>query len=644
VQISDENLHHVREVMDEVFGAENAIAIVVVKKTGGLGAKAIKSAADYLLWYARNNQSAKYHALFQRKELGKGESTGERYDQLMSQDGKTRRPMTPEERNSPDDVPAGWRAYQLDNLTSGAFRKNTTVDYRFEGEVFHPGQNACWKTTVEGLDRLTQFGRIQKAGKTIRYVRFLDDFPCTEVTNVWDDVAGAADKLYVVQTSPSVIQRCLLMTTDPGDLVLDPTCGSGTTAYVAEQWGRRWITADVSRVPLALARQRLLTATFSWYDLKDEERGPAGGFVYKRKQNKKGEEVGGIVPHVTLKSIANNEPPAEEVLVDRPEKNEKITRVTGPFTFEAMIPTPSDLDSRSREPSGTGGDAEPGIATTGSGSARRTYHEVQNEGSRMLEVLRRSPVLRLDGNRTITLHNIRPPAKSLSLSAEALVKNGNDTPVAFVFGPENAAVSEKLVKQAAFEARAKSFAHLYVIGFAIQPHARQLVDQSEAIMDIPATYVQAAPDLLMGDLLKNMRSSQIFSVCGLPEISLRKRKNNGENGDTKYEVELLGLDVFDPTTMETHHRGGNDVPAWFLDTDYNDLCFHVCQAFFPRTSAWDNIKKALKGDYSESVWDHLAGTISAPFEAGGQQQIAVKVIDDRGNELVVVKKLAEAKM
>ena len=159
-------------------------------------------------------------------------------------------------------------------------------------------------------------------------------------------------------------------------------------------------------------------------------------------------------------------------------------------------------------------------------------------------------------------------------------------------------------------------------------------------MDIPATYVQATPDLLMGDLLKNMRSSQIFSVCGLPEIEVRKRKN-GKGEAPKYEVELLGLDVFDPTTMETQHRRGDDVPAWFLDTDYNDLCFHVCQAFFPRTSAWDNLKKALKGDYSESVWDHLAGTISAPFEAGDQKQIAVKVIDDRGNELVVVKKLAD---
>jgi adenine-specific DNA-methyltransferase len=432
---------------------------------------------------------------------------------------------------------------------------------------------------------------------------------------------------------------------------------------VAEQWGRRWITIDVSRVPLALARQRLLTATFPWYELADEPRGPAGGFVYRRKQNAKGEEIGGIVPHVTLKSIANNEPPAEEVLVDRPEVKSGIVRVSGPFCFEATIPTADDLDlaSGGRQPPGSSPGHEPGFV------------------DRMLEVLRRSPVLRLGGNRTVTFKNVRVPAKSLSLSAEAVVDaetNGSrarrgspdpaetpdrrslaasgdlrseqvarsetghsatghsaDKPVAFVFGPENGAVSEKLVFEAAKEAHAKNYSHLYVIGFAIQPHARSLVENCEAVIGLPATYVQATPDLLMGDLLKNMRSSQIFSVCGLPDVEVVKAKEG------KVQVKLLGLDTFDPVTMETEHRRGDDVPAWFLDTDYNNLCFHVSQAFFPRTSAWDNLKKALKGTYEESVWDHLAGITSAPFEPGEHRQIAVKVIDDRGNELLVVKKL-----
>jgi hypothetical protein len=211
--------------------------------------------------------------------------------------------------------------------------------------------------------------------------------------------------------------------------------------------------------------------------------------------------------------------------------------------------------------------------------------------------------------------------------------------VAFVFGPENAAVSQKLVYEAALEANAKSYTHLYVIGFAIQPNARQLVDKCADVIGIPATYVQATPDLLMGDLLKNMRSSQIFSVCGLPEV----RINRQDAKDAKrFQVELVGLDVFDPVTMKVEHRKGDDVPAWLLDTDYNGLCFHVTQAFFPRTAAWDNLKKALKGDYDETVWDHLSGTVSAPFEGGEHGQVAVKVIDDRGNELLVVKGLKEA--
>ena len=262
---------------------------------------------------------------------------------------------------------------------------------------------------------------------------------------------------------------------------------------------------------------------------------------------------------------------------------------------------------------------------------------------RMLEVLRKSPVLRLEGNKTVMLKNVRPPAKTLSLSAEAMIPNGTERPVTFVFGPENGAVSEKLVYEAAREAHAKSYSHLYVIGFAIQPNARMLIDKSAEVVGISATYVQATPDLMMGDLLKNMRSSQIFSVCGLPEIELRKLKIKSKDTPQQYDVELLGMDVFDPVTMEVNHRSGDDVPAWFLDTDYNGLCFHVGQAFFPRTGAWESLRKALTGEYEEGVWEHLAGTTSAPFEPGEHKQVAVKVIDDRGNELLIVKPLSEAK-
>jgi adenine-specific DNA-methyltransferase len=257
----------------------------------------------------------------------------------------------------------------------------------------------------------------------------------------------------------------------------------------------------------------------------------------------------------------------------------------------------------------------------------------------MIEVLRRSPVLHVGGGKRVTLANVRPPAKSLSLSAEAISVNGDEKPVAFVFGPENGAVSEKLVNAAITEARMKAYTHLYVVGFAIQPHARTLIENADAMGLVPATYVQATPDLMMGDLLKNMRSSQIFSVCGLPDITIHKAPPETKGGAPRYQVELLGLDTFDPTTMDADHRDGDDVPAWLLDIDYNELSFHVSQAFFPRTGAWNDLRKALKGDYDDSVWEHLAGTKSAPFEAGEHAQIAVKVIDDRGNELLVVKKL-----
>ena len=616
VQISDENLHHVREVMDEVFGTENFCSLVTFVKTTSATTELLGTTSDYLLWYARGKPTVKYRQLYTYKDLiGDG---GSGYNRVLLPDG-TRRLLSVEEKRNPDLLPQGSKIYSLDNLTSSRPAQLGDVrEFAFKGKVFSPGKGT-FKTDKPGLESLAKANRLEVAGNTLRYVRFLDDFLVSPLPNNWSDttIAGfAANKLYVVQTATKVVERCLLMTTDPGDLVLDPTCGSGTTAYVAEQWGRRWITIDTSRVPLALARQRLLTATFPWYDLKDNNRGPAGGFTYKRKQNKKGEEVGGIVPHITLGSIANNEPPAEEVLVDRPERENGITRVTGPFCFEATIPTPLDWEGDGVEDS--------------CASSTEAYGSFVD---RMLEVLRKSPVLRLEGNKTVTFKNIRPPAKTLSLSAEALVTNGQEKPVAFVFGPENGAVSEKLVYEAAREAHAKNYTHLYVIGFAIQPNARTLIEKCADVMGVSATYVQATPDLMMGDLLKNMRSSQIFSVCGQPEIKVTRNK------EKQYQVELLGLDVFDPITMDVMHRSGDDVPAWFLDTDYNELCFHVSQAFFPRTSAWDNLKKALKGEYEESVWDHLSGATSAPFEPGEHKQIAVKVIDDRGNELLVVRKL-----
>jgi adenine-specific DNA-methyltransferase len=617
VQIGDENVHHVRELMDEVLGAENFCALIAYRTSVPLTSAGLAGVVDYILWYAKDRQCYKFRDLFVPREVGEKS----RYSSVELPDG-ARRGLTAEEKANPEVLPRGSRLFSVMDLASSGYTASCTFDFEYKGRAYRPSSGKSWKTTKEGMEALARANRISDSGKTIRYVLYLDDFPVMKLSNAWNDTTGELDKQYVVQTHAKVIERCMLMTTDPGDLVLDPTCGGGTSAWTAEQWGRRWITVDVSRVPLALARQRLLTASYDWFELQDNRRGPASGFVYKRKRNNRGEEVGGIVPHVTLGSIANQGPADEIVLVDRPEKCTDITRVTGPFTFEATIPTPVDFE----------GD---GIEDSGAGKAEDYGSFVE----RMIEVLRRSPVIRLEGNRTINLKSVRPPAKTLSLSAEALLINGAERPVAIVFGPENGAVSEKLVFNAAREAHAKAYAHLYVIGFAIQPHARELIENCEQVAGIPATYVQATPDLLMGDLLKNMRSSQIFSLCALPEIIVRptKARKKGERGE--FEVELLGLDSFDPIKMVNESKEGADVPAWFLDTDYNGLCFKVCQAFFPKTGAWENLKRALKADYDDSLWDHLAGTVSAPFEAGENRQVAVKVIDERGNELMKVEKL-----
>jgi adenine-specific DNA-methyltransferase len=645
VQISDENLHHVREVMDEVLGPENFVAIIQFVKTSGLeSSERVSSACDYLLWFAKDKDSIKYRSLWNSK-IGTAKSG---YSHIELVNGERRR-LSPQENDGREAIPEGARLFAISDLTKPG--PGSRYEVTMDGRVFTSGAR-WWGTTPESMQKLIGAKRVIPIGNTLRFVRYLDDFAQSSMNNLWEDtgIAGfSSDKLYVVQTNTKVIERCLLLTTDPGDLVLDPTCGSGTTAYVAEQWGRRWLTCDTSRVPLALARQRLLTAMFPWYKVKDGSEHPSSGFEYQRRQNRKGEEVGGIVPHVTLRSIANNEPPEEEVLVDRPEEDKSVTRITGPFCFEATIPTPLDVEG-SEKP-----ETERAAIETPSEQAG-SYMD------RMLDILRRSPLLRLEGNRTVRLHNIRPLTRTLAGLVEANVEasaegqtptlvdvvgeaaeaNGlllpgmSRKPVAIVFGPENGSISEGLVYGAAKEAAAKDYTHLYCIGFAIEPNARQLIQSCEEVMGIAATYVQATMDLNMGDLLKNMRSSQIFSVCGLPEIAVRKM------ADGRYEVELLGLDVFDPISMENHHSKGDDVPAWLLDTDYNGMCFHVTQAFFPRTSAWDALKKALKADYEASLWDHLAGAVSAPFEADKNAQIAVKVIDDRGNELMVVKKLSDA--
>ena len=617
VQISDENVHYVREIMDEVFGRDSFVGEIVYKTTSGAKQKAsLRRTSDRIIWYAKSIDAMKFNRLFVQSEIDTG-----LFSRVEDKDGN-RRPLTPEEKANPHRLPDGLRPFRSLPLHSQG--SGDSDPREFNGQKWTISPDSHWRHTVDGFNRLAEKGRIIQEKTVLGSVYYFDDFAFEELTNNWTDTGPELHKDYVVQTSEKVIQRCMLMTTDPGDLVLDPTCGSGTTAFVAERWGRRWITTDVSRVPVSLARQRLLTAIYPYYQLKEPQRGPAGGFVYKRKQNRKGEEVGGIVPHVTLKSIANDEPPAEEVLVDKPETESDVVRITGPFCVEAVLPTPLSPESEALE-------------------IREPSPDEDDHISRMIKVLSLSPELRMPtgggvGGSTFKLNKVRPPAKSMSLHAEAeTAGRDGDERVAVVFGPANGAISERAVVDAAKEANPKGYARLLVIAFAIEPAARQTVARSEETLGIPATYAQATTDLVMSDLLKNTRSSQIFAIVGLPDIDLEKLPEKGGDGEDLWQVTLNGLDTFNPATMEPASRRGDDVPCWMLDTDYDGQCFRAGQIFFPRTSAWDKIRHAVRADFADSVWEALRGNISAPFIAG--EQIAVKVLDDRGNELLVVRKV-----
>lgn len=643
VQIADENLHHVKEIMDEVFGSNNFCAIISFQKTSGASSPdarvdVIGSVCDYIIWYARDATQMKYRQLFVPTDEGKA------FDDFFSWvelENGTRRRLTEEEREDASRI--NGRRFALDNLTSQ--NDNQMYPVKIGADTFAPSKRG-WRTTENGMKRLIAARRVEVNGKSLRYVQYAGDFAYSRLQSLWSDtgIAGfSSRKLYVVQTNPKVIQRCMLMCTEPGDLVFDPTCGSGTTAYVAEQWGRRWITCDTSRVPLALARQRLLTATFPYYELKDHQVGPQGGFVYRRRQNRKGDEVGGLVPHITLKSIANDEQPVMEVLVDRPEVNEKVTRVAGPFVVEATIApaqtveleagAPAESEAQSLDDALGDADAANGGLPLHVAEPAGRYTDPATHIERMTQVLRQSKTLRLPGNRELVLADIRRMTDSDAIHAEGLDAEGNR--IAVVFGPEDGAISSDVVFEAAREAYFLKFPHLYFFGFAIQAKARELLED-RAKLRVPCTYVTVTPDVAMSDLLKTSRASEIFSVTGLPDAVVRKAGKKNEDGADLWEVELRGLDIFNPATMDQEDIPAQNLPAWMLDTDYDGMCFYATQVFFPKTAAWDNLQKSLKAEFDPSVWEHLAGTVSEPFPIGPKRRVAVKVIDERGNELMRV--------
>lgn len=611
VQISDDNVHHVREVLDEVFPG-GFVSQISFQTTSGFESSTLPTVGDFLLWYSKDKNTVRYNKIFQPQpiELGSGNARW-----VLLPDG-TYRGVTAAEARGEVPLPADVKLYNPGDLQSqGA--ASEPQPFEFEGKTYLPGGNSHWKANYpEGMNRLAKAGRIHIAKNSIRYRRYADDFPFQQLGNIWTDtITGnfTDDKVYVVQTGVKVVERCIHMTTEPGDLVLDITCGSGTTAYTAEQWGRRWITVDTSRVPIALARQRLLTSTFPWYRLKNPAQGPLGGFIYERKRNNKGEEVGGLVPRITLKSIANDEDPKLETIIDRAEVNDKITRVCGPFTVEATIQAAMNMEEDSPSPQPTT-------------SSPRAYLD------RMIEVLRQSKTLNLPGNISVELETVSSLADREYLHAEGVARNGIEKRIAIVFGPEDGAIGSEYVFNAHTEALQQGYSQLFLFGFAIDAKAREMLEK----LKLPTAYVAVTPDVVMSDLLKTSKSSEIFSITGLPDVKLEE-VGKGKDGIPLHRVVIKGLDIFRPDTMETDEIRAENLPCWMLDTNYNGMAFFASQVFFPKTSAWDNLQKSLKGQFADSVWEHLAGTASEPFALGDKKRIAVKAIDERGNELMVVK-------
>ena len=627
VQISDENLHHVREAMDEVFGSKNFVCLIAFTKTTGFSGRTLSSIADYMLWYAKNVETVKYRQLYRPKEPG--------------DEGATKYKPVEEFAAIPEGRFAPGRLATLDQLTSqGA--STTDQAFGYLDRNWRPPAGMHWKTTVDGMKRLAQAGRLVVEGNSLRYVRFIDDFPVFQISNIWEDVGGIQErtegKLYVVQTATLAVQRCVLMTTDPGDLVVDPTCGSGTTAYVAEQWGRRWITCDTSRVALALARQRLLTATFPYYKLRHPvgatgpvaqgeatprpygASGVSGGFIYK------------TVPHVTLRSIAQNEPPEQERLYDQPEIDRSKVRVSGPFTVEAIpVPAMEDVALASGRPAAADGGA------TAVGDRRYSEGRVANPAAdhitTMIELLRKAGV-NFPGGKKLLLLNLRPLGVGwLHAEAEARQNGGKPQRVAVSFGPRHGPISGVQTEEATRTARANAYDVLILAGFSIDAAAQDFI-QKNPLKGLVVHFANVNPDVLVGDLLKTSRASQLFTVFGSPDVKLEKQK------DGSYVARLLGVDIYDPNTGELQQSRGEDVAAWFLDQDYDGYTFCISQAFFPSDSgAWEKVERALKGTLDPEKFEALRGTVSLPFQAGKQKRVAVKVIDMRGNEVISIKAL-----
>ncbi|MGH3634787.1 MAG: site-specific DNA-methyltransferase, partial [Mycobacterium sp.] len=617
VQIGDENVHMVRSLLDEIFGTSNFIAQISFAKTSGATDQFLSRVNDYLIWYARDVGSVKYRPLYLTKEVG-GIGGGE-YRFVELPDGA---------RISASEATAlglSGRAFRYDNLTSQSMGRQkgegaaSWFPVEINGKSYTPSTQSRWKTNQAGMERLLAANRVHARKNSLAYVRYIDDFPARALNTIWHDTAIAGrpgDKTYVVQTSPKVLERCILMTTDPGDLVVDPTCGSATAAFVAEKWGRRWITMDTSRVALTLARQRLMAAQFPYYNLADPSGDVRKGLLYKH------------VPHVTLKSIANNPDikprmskneidaailrHAEgETLYDQADEDIHKVRVSGPFTMESLSPHATVTPPRSESEK---------TATEDDGSAfeksiidNLLKAGVQN--GRKLERL---------------LFDSLVPFVGTRIQAEGIQKE-TEQRIAVSIGPQFGTVDPEWIRLAAREAtRGLGFDVLLVCAFAFDPQANESVKEF-SIGRIRVVLVRMNSDLAMGDvLLKKTGSGNLFTIFGEPDIDITR------DGDD-LTVEIKGVDVYNPTTGEIRSSDTREIALWMIDTDYDGESFFVRHCYFTGDNdPYKRLKAALKADIDVDAWETLYQTKSRPFKRPEKGKIAVKVINHYGDEVLQV--------
>jgi adenine-specific DNA-methyltransferase len=670
VQIGDENSHLVRALLDEVFGPENFFSQITFLKTSSSTSE-FGGTADVVLWYAKDRESVKYRQLYKQKNTGGIGGSG--YTRVELPDG-TRRPLTRQEVADNSLLPEGARVFAGDNLTSQSMGRAkgegaaSWFKVNIEGRDYDPGPKARWKTNSEGMERLLAAGRVlPTSGKNLSYLRYLDDFPAVPMANVWTDTLGqnqfGGDKVYVVQTALPVTQRCMLMCTDPGDLVLDPTCGSGTTAFVAEQWGRRWITIDTSRVALALARQRIMGSRFPWYLLADSAEGfrkeqsltatvlprtsftndIRHGFVYER------------VPHIMLRSIATNPDikpgmsrteidavikrhAAFELLFDKPFEESKRVRVAGPFTVESLSPHRA-LSFQDWE--------EPASEAQGAQSVASPNFEQS-----ILDNLSTAGIQNGTKSERIEFAAFEAYAGSYIQAIGEQVPTGEHarpSRVGIAVGPQYGTVSASYVKNAAKEAiQAENVDLLCILGFAFDPNVTNVTEASgvtvEASVDgfaqvegarllgkLPVLMVRMNADLLMGEELKKTGAGNLFTVFGEPDIDISTTSNG-------YVVDLKGVDIYDPTTGVVRSSDTSQIALWMIDTDYNGESFFVRHCYFTGGSdPYKRLKAAMKADINHDAWESIYQTVSRPFPPPAEgNKIAVKVINDYGDEVMKV--------